>query len=414
MKRIIALLLACAMSLSLIACGSSIHTTDSEGSTSASGAQSSTPQESESSASVSQQQEEPEKKLGELGVDWTVINPLTGEPSDKDYSEVRPIAVMLNNVKAALPQSGNSQADVLYEVPEEGGATRIMGVFQDLEGIEELGSIRSTRPYFVRLAWSNDAILVHAGGSPGAYRLMKEMIEEDDFDDMDFLENGTNSAYNYYYRKPERFSAGYASEHTLFIKTAKIKEFFDNNPDKIKTDHRYYVKRTHKFVEDATPANGFDAQSINVSFSGYKGTTFDYDSESGKYLVSEFDAPYMDEQAGKQVSVENVLIIQTRIEPLNDRKGRVAIYLTGEGDGYFACNGKMTKVHWEKEKARVTYTITDENGNDVDFGIGKSFVCVLDKARPITVDGQTMESGAQDGEAFDLADTEQVSDDDAD
>lgn len=406
MKRLIALLLALVMAVCLIACDSSsnaAHTVDG------------------SSTSAPSGTKEPDQPLypglqGDQDEDdeyWKTVNPLTGEPSDKDYSDVKPIAVMLNNVKQALPQSGNSQADILYEVPEEGGATRIMGLFQDLSGIEELGSIRSTRPYYVRLALSNDAILVHAGGSPGAYRLIQEMIEKDTFDDMDFLENGTNSAYNYYYRKPERFSAGYASEHTLFIKTKKIKEYFENNPDKIKTDHRKYLRRTHRFVDDATPANGTDARSINVSFSGYKSTGFDYDEDSGKYYVSEFDAPYMDEQAGKQVSVENVIIIQTTIEPLHDRKGRVAVYLTGEGDGFFACNGKLEKIHWEKKKARYTYTITDENGDVVDLGIGKTFVCVLDKTRPITVDGEEANESFQRG-GFDLAaDTKELADEDA-
>ena len=404
MKRLIALLLALSMSVGLVSCGSSTPSADAiDGTASAPSAQ--IDQQSEEEG---QDEEEPEDD----GIDWTVINPLTGEPSKKDYSKTKPIAVMLNNVKAALPQSGNSQADILYEVPEEGGATRIMGLFQDLKGIEELGSIRSTRPYYVRLALSNDAILVHAGGSPGAYRLIQEMIEKDTFDDMDFLENGTNSAYNYYYRKPERFSAGYASEHTLFIKTSKIKEYFKNNPDKIETKHRKYLRRTHKFVEDATPVNGVDAQSINVSFSGYKSTGFDYDADSGKYLVSEFDAPYMDEQAGKQVSVENVIIIQTTIEPLNDRKGRVAVYLTGEGDGFFACNGKVEKIHWQKKKARYTYTLTDESGNEVDLGIGKTFVCVLDKARPITVNGEEANEHVESG-GFDLADTKELSDEDA-
>ena len=407
MKRLLALVLALSMSLGLVSCGNSIDTSSTDGSSGAFSSSQTT--DGSGSSSGSQQEDEQEE---EDGVDWTVINPLTGEPSDKDYSDVKPIAVMLNNVKAALPQSGNSQADILYEVPEEGGATRIMGLFQDLDGIEELGSIRSTRPYYVRLALSNDAILVHAGGSPGAYRLIQEMIQKDTFDDMDFLENGTNSAYNYYYRKPERFSAGYASEHTLFIKTAKIKEFFENNPDKIKTDHRQYLRRTHKFVEDGTPVNGFDAENINVSFSGYKSTAFDYDESTGKYLVSEFGAPYMDQQAGEQVGVENVIIVQTDIVPLHDRKGRVAVYLTGEGDGFYACNGKMEKIHWEKKKARYTYTFTDSEGKEVDLGIGKSFVCVLDKARPITVNGEEANDLYEDG-GFDLADTNELSDEDA-
>jgi hypothetical protein len=48
----------------------------------------------------------------------------------------------------------------------------------------------------------------------------------------------------------------------------------------------------------------------------------------------------------------------------------------------------------------------------VDLGIGKSFVCVLDKARPITVNGEEANDLYEDG-GFDLADTNELSDEDA-
>ena len=82
------------------------------------------------------------------------------------YEKNRPVAVMLNNLKAAQPQLGVSQADIIYEVPAEGGITRMLGVFQTLEGVGDLGSIRSARPYYLELALGHDALFVHAGGSP--------------------------------------------------------------------------------------------------------------------------------------------------------------------------------------------------------------------------------------------------------
>lgn len=61
-------------------------------------------------------------------------NPLTGEETEKDISGNCPVAVMLNNIKQALPQSGNSKADFFFEIPEEGGITRIMALYQDIIG----------------------------------------------------------------------------------------------------------------------------------------------------------------------------------------------------------------------------------------------------------------------------------------
>ena len=96
-------------------------------------------------------------------------NPLTGLPMEPEDEEKRPVAVMLNNLKAAQPQLGISQADIIYEVTAEGGITRMLGLYQTMDGIGTLGSIRSTRPYYIELALGHDALLVHAGGSQEAY-----------------------------------------------------------------------------------------------------------------------------------------------------------------------------------------------------------------------------------------------------
>ena len=83
------------------------------------------------------------------------------------------MAVMLNNLKKALPQLGVSQADVIYEAPAEGGITRMLAVFQSLDGVGDIGSVRSARDYYVSLALGHDALFLHAGGSPSAYLAIK-------------------------------------------------------------------------------------------------------------------------------------------------------------------------------------------------------------------------------------------------
>ena len=67
------------------------------------------------------------------------MNPLTGLPMEPEYERNRPVAVMLNNLKKAQPQLGNAQADIIYEVPAEGGITRMLAVYQTLDGIGTLG-----------------------------------------------------------------------------------------------------------------------------------------------------------------------------------------------------------------------------------------------------------------------------------
>ena len=98
-------------------------------------------------------------------------NPLTGLPMEPEYEQNRPVAVMFNNLKAAQPQVGIAQADVIYEITAEGGITRMLGLYQTLEGVGTLGSIRSTRPYYLELALGHDALLVHAGALPKPIRI---------------------------------------------------------------------------------------------------------------------------------------------------------------------------------------------------------------------------------------------------
>lgn len=92
-----------------------------------------------------------------------VKSSISGNYIPKELEESRPIAVIFNNTKAAIPQSGISQADVIYEAPMEGGDVRLLGIFQDYSNLEKIGSVRSARTYFIAFMLEYDAIFAHYG-----------------------------------------------------------------------------------------------------------------------------------------------------------------------------------------------------------------------------------------------------------
>ena len=96
-------------------------------------------------------------------------NPLTGMPCSVDYSNSRPMAIMINNIKKATPQAGISNAEIIYECSVEGGITRLMALVCDYANLPEIGSVRSSREYYLDIAQSHDAIYTHCGGSEKAY-----------------------------------------------------------------------------------------------------------------------------------------------------------------------------------------------------------------------------------------------------
>lgn len=62
--------------------------------------------------------------------DTMVKSYLTGLDVPESEGRVRPVAVMLNNIKQGCPQSGIANAGVVYEAPVEGDITRLMGILR--------------------------------------------------------------------------------------------------------------------------------------------------------------------------------------------------------------------------------------------------------------------------------------------
>ncbi|MGN1122326.1 MAG: DUF3048 domain-containing protein, partial [Eubacteriales bacterium] len=100
------------------------------------------------------------------------LNKLTGLATTEELADIRPVAIMINNIKQATPQQGIINADIMYEILAEGGITRLLCLFTDYANLPETGSIRSSRDYYIDIADAHDAIYVHCGGSPAAYETL--------------------------------------------------------------------------------------------------------------------------------------------------------------------------------------------------------------------------------------------------
>ena len=80
--------------------------------------------------------ENPSNETVDPTVKQKEYNYLTGMPFAEGADKTaRPIAVMINNLKIAHPQSGLTNADIIYEAVTEGGITRLMAVYSDIEKI---------------------------------------------------------------------------------------------------------------------------------------------------------------------------------------------------------------------------------------------------------------------------------------
>ncbi len=302
----------------------------------------------------------------------TGVNPLTGLKMDEAYVNRRPIAVMMNNLKKALPQYGVSQADIIYEAPAEGGITRMLAVWQNASAVARIGSVRSARAYYLDLAQGLDAILLHAGGSPEAYA----QIPARGVTALDCVRGGWEGTL--FWRDKGRIkNAGY--EHSVFTSGERITKALT----KVKRiDHEADYDNGLRFSEDTVTNAGKTAQTITLPYSEYKTGVFTYDEKTGLYAVSEYGKAYIDGENETQVAVKNVLIISAKVTQIKgDDAGRLRVDLVGSGSGYYACAGRAVSIKWSKKSYSAPFVYTLESGAALTLARGTSYINIFPTSR---------------------------------
>ncbi|MEG2769450.1 MAG: DUF3048 domain-containing protein [Oscillospiraceae bacterium] len=230
---------------------------------------------------------ESEKELQQSTLDIPVqvfdVNPLTGLAKGNDYPEgKRPVAVMINNLPAAMPQTGILNAEVMYEMVTEGGITRLMAVFTDYNTIPKIGPVRSTRDQFVQFILPMNAVCVHIGSSIYA----TEMLRKYQYATVDGIFLGTTSfAFD-----QARSDRGFSNEHCFYTDANLIKQGIAQNA----IDENGGTIKLFNFVNPdqpvRTPTVGV-ANKMAFSFSGASDAAFEYNAQEQVYYKSEFGTP---------------------------------------------------------------------------------------------------------------------------
>lgn len=373
-KQICALLLAVWMLLSLAACGGEKETTEGSEETPP-------PVEKPLLDEKDEPDPEPEPEPEPAPYVPAGTNPLSGMPMEPEYENNRPVAVMFNNLKEALPQLGISKADIIYEIPAEGGVTRMLGLFQTLDGVGDLGSIRSTRSYYLEAALGHDAILVHAGGSPEAY----EDIPNWGVSNIDGVRGGPSQDVVFWRDAERKKNAGY--EHSLLTSGEKITEYLGNG--RYRTEHKDGYVYRQDFAENATPVDGMTAERFKLYYTNYKTGVFEYDEAGQQYLISEYGSPFIDGNTGEQLGATNVLIVETDINVIpGDKEGRLKVRMSGEGNGTYFCGGKAVEIRWSKADRNSQFVYTLKDGSPLVLGQGNTYICMMDPSRSTLAIGE--------------------------
>ncbi len=284
------------------------------------------------------------------------ISPYTGlEVSDKTMNNI-PFMTIIENSKPARPQSGLSEADIVFETMAEGGIPRFIALFHS-NSPKQIGPVRSARPYFVMLAKEFNLPFGHCGGSPEAL----ETIEKEKL--MSMNEYSYTSSY---WRDKTR-----KAPHNLYTSADKLR--------KLITDKNFQEKPTSSLKFDKAYWNGSynKAEEINMKLNQYYSTSYKY--KDGLYYKSMDNEAAMDNANNKEIAVTNVVIqISSITSKPNDEKGRLDIKQVGQGKGYLISNGKYINIKWSKKDENSPTLLTDEQGKDVYLSPGSTWWHITD------------------------------------
>ena len=360
MMRLAALLLAVLMLFSLAACKGA----ETEESSTVTEEEASTVTE-ESEAEEEEATAEPTPEPVEVPAN---VNILTGlETLTDEAVGKRPVAVMINNVKAALPQDGISAADVIFELPVEGDQTRMMGIFGDYTQIPTVCSIRSCRYYYPILALGFDAVYVNWGMDP---TIAKETVAKLDLDQFDGIYGGTMFG-----RDQERRNNGYALEHTGVFYGEKLPAVMESKGTRsdLKEDWEGYAFNFAEPGETVVPEDGA-ADFVKVAF-GAQTSRFNYNAETHLYEKLHGTEPHIDAANGEQLVFTNVIVLETDIS-VRDKTGRKNVNWQGgeEYTGWYFTEGAMQAITWSKDDEYSKLKFFDADGNELVMNRGKTYI----------------------------------------
>jgi hypothetical protein len=298
--------------------------------------------------------------------------PLTGRMVREEVAARHPIAVMVDDHRDARPQSGFTDAAVVWQAPAEGGIPRYMLIFQDRIP-PSVGPVRSARQYYIAWAAEWRAVYAHVGGSPQAMQTLREKGRGQLVYNADEFRWGGI----YFHRSTDRFAP-----HNVYSSGTDLRSLSKRVGAK-----DVPLKAAWKFAPDAPLSQRPTGGSIVTAYS-YNTIVYRYDRKTNTYLRSVTgQAKQTDRGTDKRVAPKNVIVMVMSFAPLNDgsRKHRLEAQFIGKGTAWIATNGKTIKGTWRKRSITDPTRFYDKNGHRVTLTVGQTFIQVMPKGARIVI-----------------------------
>lgn len=305
---------------------------------------------------------EPEEPEERVEVDGMIRSYLTGEMVPIEQGNRRPLAIMMSNDKAALPQYGINRAGVVYEAPVEATMNRYMAIIEDYDDLERIGSVRSCRTYYTYFAREFDAIYAHFGQSTFAKPYLKNV------DNINGIEGIGSTAY---YRSKDKKSPHNAYASFDGIQRAIEKLGYSQEYDDSYQGHYLFAKKSEPVMLDGRSVQ--DAKKVTPGYP-LNQPWFEYHEDDGLYYRYQYGAAHQGSEG--PIAVKNILIqyCPAGFYATTDYRN---ITVHGSDWGYYITNGKAMNITWKKDGEFGVTHYYGPDDQEIVLNPGKTWVCIV-------------------------------------
>lgn len=304
------------------------------------------------------------------------VNPLTGESGyNAAAGGKRPVAIMVNNLIAALPQYGIEQADIIYELPVEGGITRLMAVYADYTNVPDVCSVRSCRYYYPLICLGMDAIYCHWGSDQ---TIALDTLNRTGIDHLD------GAAEDSLFYRDEARAQVYASEHTGYLRGSELAAKIESKG--FRTDRNAQnAGQYFNFAPEGTKAAPAEmtASTVTLNFSSDYYSTFEYAPATGQYMKLHSGSPHVDGVTGNQLAFDNVFALQTDVHTRAD--GYLMDVALDGGTGWYISGGGAQAITWKRDGEDFPIKYFAADGSELSVNVGESYIGFIGYDRAVTI-----------------------------
>jgi len=267
---------------------------------------------------------------------------------------VRPaLAVKIDNVGPARPQSGIAAADIVYVEEVEGGLTRFAAVFHSTVPAQ-VGPVRSIRTSdFDLLGQFNAPLFSNSGGN----RIARELLRESSLVDI-----GAATNDDLYFRTAR------PAPHNLYTNPANL--WAVGQGDDYPTGLPLPIFRFREPGDEFHP----EAESVQTVRIDYGRTVVDYEWNGSGWARSQDGSPTRDADGTRIAPTTVIVQVTAYTRSIADGESPEAVTV-GSGTAFILSDGEMVQAAWRRNDATEPIEYVDgSTGNLIRILPGRTWV----------------------------------------